>query len=209
MVRTKKALHRAAFTLIELVFAIIIISISIVSLPIIMQINAEGVEKSIVQEAIFAASAELMGATSYYWDARSIEDINISHLSRVIDVNGDCNATTRQRVGHVNRRCLDSNATVANYTAEDAVTTNFGLNRSVHVAGDMFDNIVTEASGYKQSYKSKMEIAKGNDINGTQSDNVKVLTVTVTDPNDINETLTSLKIFSANIGEVPYYKRRF
>lgn len=205
MVRTKKAIHRAAFTLIELVFAIIIISISIVSLPIIMQINADGVEKSIVQEAIFAASAELMGATSYYWDARSIEDINISHLSRVIDVDGDCNATTRQRVGHVNRRCLDSNASAGvNYTTDDAT---LGLNASVHVAGDMFDNNVTEASGYKQRYKSRMEIAKGNDINGTQSDNVKVLTVSIFDED--STLLTSLKIYNANIGEVPYYKRRF
>ena len=204
MVRTKKAIHRAAFTLIELVFAIIIISISIVSLPIIMQINADGVEKSIVQEAIFAASAELMGATSYYWDARSVEDFNTSQYSRVINVDEDCIAN-RQRPGHVSRRCLDSNASAGvNYTTDDAT---LGLNASVHVAGDMFDNNVTEASGYKQRYKSRMEIAKGNDINGTQSDNVKVLTVSIFDED--STLLTSLKIYNANIGEVPYYKRRF
>ncbi|MFA5461258.1 MAG: type II secretion system protein, partial [Sulfurimonas sp.] len=97
MVRTKKALHRAAFTLIELIFAIIIMSIAIVSLPMMMQINSDGVERGILQEAIFAASAELMGATTYYWDGRSTEDFNLSKYSRVVDVDGDCNAD-RQRL---------------------------------------------------------------------------------------------------------------
>ena len=205
MVRTKKTLSRAAFTLIELVFAIIIMSIAIVSLPIMMQINADGVEKSIAQEAIFAGSAELMGATSYYWDGRSTEDFAISGYSRVVDVDGDCDATTRQRPGHVNRRCLDSNVVDVNYTAPDA--TGVGLNRSVHVAKGMFDDNATNASGYKERYTSEMKMAQGNDINGVLSNNVKVLTVLVSDATPT--LLTSLNIRSANIGEVEYYKRRF
>lgn len=205
MVRTKKTLSRAAFTLIELVFAIIIMSIAIVSLPLMMQITADGVEKSIAQEAIFAGSAELMGATSYYWDGRSTEDFALSGYSRVVDVDGDCDVTTRQRVGHVNRRCVDSTvAAGVNYTINDAT---LGLNASVHADGDMFDNAAANESGYKELYTSQMQIAKGNDINGLLSDNVKVLTVSVFDTSPA--LLTRLRIRSANIGEVEYYKRRF
>lgn len=208
MVKTKKVLNKAAFTLMELIFAIIIISIAIVSLPLMIQINADGVEKSIVQEAIFAASAELMGATSYYWDARSIEESAISHLSRVIDVGGDCNPITRQRVGHVGRRCLDSSvAAGVNYYSANAT---LGLNSTVHTAQNMFDNSAAQAAGYKQQYQSIMEIniATFTDIAALNND-VKELTLSVIDPNDATKNLTSLRIYCANIGEVEYYKRRF
>jgi prepilin-type N-terminal cleavage/methylation domain-containing protein len=205
LVRSKKTLSRAGFTLIELVFAIVIMSIGIVSLPIMMQISSDGADSGIVQEAIFAGSAELMGATSYYWDGRSTEDFAISGYSRVIDVDGDCDATTRQRPGHVNRRCLDSNAAGgANYTTADAT---LGLNASVHADGNIFDNADANAYGYKELYTSQMQIAQGNDINGALSNNVKVLTVLVSDATPT--LLTSLNIRSANIGEVEYYKRRF
>ena len=205
MVRSKKTLSRAGFTLIELVFAIVIMSIGIVSLPIMMQISSDGADSGIVQEAIFAGSAELMGATSYYWDGRSTEDFAISGSSRVVDVDGDCDATTRQRPGHVNRRCLDSNVVAGvNYTTADAT---LGLNASVHNNGGMFDNAAANATGYKDLYTSQMQIAKGNDINGALSNNVKVLTVSVSDATPT--LLTSLNIRSANIGEVEYYKRRF
>lgn len=204
MVRTKKVLQRAAFTLIELIFAIVIMSIAIVSLPMMMQITADGVEKGIVQEAVFAASAELMGATSYYWDNMSTQNFALSSYSRVVDVDGDCNATTRQRPGHISRMCLDNGAVGAvNYATADAT---LGLNASVH-ADDGFDNPAVNAAGYKQNYTSQMGIAQGNDINGALSNNVKILTVSVFDTTPI--LLTRLRIYSANIGEVAYYKRRF
>jgi len=74
---------RFAFTMIELIFAIVIIAISVMSLPMMAVVTQRGMENNIVQEAIFAASAELMGATSGYWDENSMQDINVSHLSRV------------------------------------------------------------------------------------------------------------------------------
>jgi hypothetical protein len=70
----------------------------------------------------------------------------------------------------------------------------------------MFDNQAAEASGYKKGYRSQMIIAKGKDINGVLSNNVKELTISIDDGTTL---LTSLKIYSANIGEIDYYKRRF
>ncbi|MCK9472283.1 type II secretion system protein [Sulfurimonas sp.] len=202
MVRRKTTLGRFAFTMIELIFAIVVISIVVMSLPMMMQTTSKGIEDSIVQEAVFAASAELMEATTYYWDNnRSIEDFDISRYSRVVDVDGNCNATTRQRPGHVNRRCLDSNVGIGvNYTNAEA--TGLGLNRSVHGV-DLFDESAAEASGYKQEYKSKISIKKGLNSNDVKELNASIY------KNDGTTLLTSLKIYSANIGEVAYHKRRF
>ncbi|MFA5455922.1 MAG: type II secretion system protein [Sulfurimonas sp.] len=209
MVSRKTALGRAAFTMIELIFAIVVISIAVITLPMMAQVTSKGIEDNIAQEAIFAASAELMGATSYYWDKISMEDSNVSRLERVVDVDGDCNASTRLRDGHINqtyhRRCLDSTNTGVNYTTQD--TTFPSLNSAVNTAvGDLFDASAAEASGYKQEYQSQVTIAAG------ANNNIKVLTASIYGYEDDGTTpklLTRLKIYSANIGEIDFYKRRF
>ncbi|QHG91716.1 type II secretion system protein [Sulfurimonas sp. CVO] len=210
MVRRETSFGRAAFTMIELIFAIVIVSIAVISLPTMIQVTSKGIESNIVQEAIFAASAELMGATSYYWDARSIEDNATSHLSRVIDVDGDCenNASSpryRLRDGHIaqpyHRRCLDSTSdTVLNTSSTDFPNLNNAVNTTVD---NLFDiNATAEASGYKELYKSQVTVAPGT------NNNIKILTASVY-KDDGATLLTTLKIYSANIGEIDYYKRRF
>jgi len=207
VVRRKSALRRAAFTMIELLFAIVVISIAVMSLPVMMQVTSKGIEDNIVQEAIFAASAELMGATSYYWDLNSMQDATVSKLERVIEVNGGCDAE-RLRPGHVNqpyhRRCLDNNATGLANTPDNIFP---NLNNAVNIAvGDLFDASAAEAAGYKQEYQGQVGISAGVD------NNIKILTADVYGYEDDGVTLkllTTLKVYSANIGEIDYYKRRF
>ena len=205
MVKRKNTLKRAAFTMIELIFAIVVVSIAVISLPMMIQTTSKGIEDNIVQEAIFAASAELMGATSYYWDNnRSMEDMALSRLERVVDVDSDCD-TDRLRPGHVNqpfhRRCLDSNAAGGvNYTTGEA--SGVGLNRSVHGDQTIFDNPAADAASYKEAYTGTMAIAQG-----FGDANVKELTASIR--NSDGDIVTSLKIYSANIGEIDYYRRRF
>jgi len=202
VVRRKTTLGRFAFTMIELIFAIVVISIAVLSLPVMTQITSRGIESNIVQEAVFAASAELMGATSYYWDLNSMQDANRSRLERVIEVNGNCNAD-RLRPGHINqpyhRRCLDDNTTGIAGTSD---TTFPNLNNAAHSADAIFTDSTTNAAGYKNTYTSTLAIAQGLGDN-----NVKELTVSVSDSG--GNLVTSLKIYSANIGEIDYYKRRF
>ena len=203
MVNKKTALGRFAFTMIELIFAIVVISIAVITLPMMAQMTSKGIEENIVQEAIFAASAELMGATGYYWDANSMYDNNLSHLERVIDIGGTSCDADRLRPGHVNqpyhRRCLD-NSTI---TPADALSNIFpNLDNLTDRA--LFENEETAGSrgaGYKGSYNTNVTI--------TRTVDVKKITVTITDsatpPNDI----TVLSAYSANIGEIDFYKRRF
>lgn len=213
MVRRETSFGRAAFTMIELIFAIVIVSIAVISLPTMIQITSKGIESNIVQEAIFAASAELMGATSYYWDERSMEDNATSRLSRVIDVgvpvceNNASSPRYRLRPGHIaqpyHRRCLDSTSdTVLNTSSYDFPN----LNNSEHAADEIFTDTVTNAAGYKSVYKSIVSIEL-EDETGATNNNIKKITTTI--KNSDGDTVTSLSVYSANIGEIDYYKRRF
>lgn len=213
MVRVK--LSRFAFTLIELIFAIVIIGIAVLSLPVMTQITSKGIESNILQEAIFAGSAELMGATAYYWDRDSMQDSDFSHLSRVIDIGAircENNASSpryRLRTGHIeqpfHRRCLDSNETTS-ANVSDAGFPN--LNNAVHVSQTIFTDETANASGYKESYRSIVTV-EHLDQTGAANVNVKKITVTVTDSATPAKDITRLSTYSANIGEIDYYKRRF
>ena len=192
--------RRLAFTLIELIFAIVIIAIAVLSLPMMTQINSRTMDNNLIQEAIFAASAELMGASAGYWDTNSMEDSNLSHISRVIDINSDCDSD-RLRAGHIaqpfHRRCLDS---TTGSVADSPSSTFISLDNAEHTGtfDEIFLNATPDKSGYKRTYYSTLNV--------TRVDNTKFLTVTVSDSTD---TLVVLKMQSANIGEIDYYKRRF
>jgi prepilin-type N-terminal cleavage/methylation domain-containing protein len=191
---------RFAFTMIELIFAIVIIAIAVLSLPMMTRATQKGIESSLVQEAIFASSAELIGATAGYWDENSMQDVNVSHLSRVIDISNDCNSTTKLRPGHIkqpfHRRCLDDLSTNANasaggsvYDLDDAAADSNG--------SSMFDNPNENSSGYKDAYTSDLSISN--------TGNIKFLESVV--KNKDGEIIVKLKMQSANIGEIDYYKR--
>jgi len=112
--------RRYAFSLIELIFAIVVISIAVISLPMMIQTTSKGIQGNLTQEAIFASSTKLNEIISYPWDDNSMQKGTI--FSRVIwtSVN-DCNSTTKLRLGHIlqqqHRRCLDSNYSLIQPTA--------------------------------------------------------------------------------------------
>lgn len=209
----RDTLSRTAFTLIELIFAIVVISAAVITLPVMIQITSRSIENNIVQEAIFAASAELMGATSYYWDANSMADSNVSRLSRVIDLDGDCDNNTsnpryRLRPGHIaqpyHRRCLDATSPTSRGDAPSSVFPN--TDNAVHGSDTIFTDTTQNAAGYKESYKSIVSVSYVNQT-GAADANIKKITVRVTDSDDNN--ITVLNTYSANVGEIDYYKMRF
>lgn len=198
--------------MIELIFAIVVISIAVITLPMMAQITSKGIEDSIVQEAIFAASAELMGATSYYWDLNSMYDNNLSRLERVIDIGGTCENNSsdpnyRLRPGHVNqpyhRRCLDSSAIGLENNSSGAFP---NLDNAEHTSELIFTDATKDAAGYKNNYYSTVAVGNFNET-GAADNNVKRITVTIADSG--SNTITLLSTYSANIGEIDFYKRRF
>ncbi|MBA1438422.1 MAG: type II secretion system protein [Epsilonproteobacteria bacterium] len=201
-----KGTFKMAFTMIELIFAIVVIAITVLSLPIMMQVNSKGVQGNIAQEAIFAASVELMQASTGYWDAHSIKDINLSTYSRVVNISNDCNSTTKLRPGHINqpfhRRCIDDTTIT---TASNTASGEFTLEDLAHNSRPLYSGNTNGAAGYK---KKNLNISLAVAQSSTDN-NIKILTATVTDPNNNNKIVTKLYTQTANIGEPIYYKRTF
>ena len=209
----KHSLYKSAFTMIELIFAIVIIGIAVISLPMMTQATSKGVEENLVQEAIFAASAELNQVLSYRWDENSKE--SDTYLSKVAWTS-DCNSSTKLRPGHISqtlhRRCVDSNTSAPTPTASLGLESGEvipddidDVNQSKH---DIFVDYINSSTGYKESYKSEINISYADFGSVVAADkNIKKVQVTISDSN--NNTITSLKAYSANIGEIDYYKRSY
>ena len=201
---------RFAFTIIELIFAIVIIGITVISLPMMTQTTSKGVEQNLVQEAIFAASAELNQVVSYYWDENSMQISNT--LSKVVWTSSiDCDYNTKLRVGHINqtlhRRCIDDDTLRPSTLGSDSGDLDDldDVNSSTH---QIFVNYNPSSDSYKEAYKSTISISYADFGTVASADkNIKKIEVTITDSN--NNTITSLKTYSANIGEIDYYKRSY
>jgi len=196
---------KSAFTLIELIFAIVVISISVTSLPMMTQTTSKAIDGNLVQEAIFAASAELNGAVTAHWDENSMIDDKDS-LARVIDIDDNC--TDNRLLGHINqplhRRCLDSSNTDPLDTTDDSDI--YALEDMAHDSQNIFDTDATNAQGYKRKYNSTVDITRPANFNGS-NDHIKEILLTVTDTD--SNTITILRTYSANIGEIDYYKRAY
>ena len=203
--------RRAAFTLIELIFAIVIIAISVISLPMMSQTVAEGIDANIVQEAIFASATELNEAVTAHWDENSIEIGMPDSSARVIEIGAFCSndsnsSTFRQMPGHINqplhRRCLDSNTAAP---SNASATTVDSLDDMEHGDGNV--TIGTAGSeGYKEIYLSNVVVSPSANFNGVNN-NIKSIVSTVKDEG--GNTIALLRTYSANIGEVDYYKRNY
>jgi hypothetical protein len=78
------------------------------------------------------------------------------------------------------------------------------LYSAAHATADyIFIDTTTEATGYKQTYKSVLLVS----VNGADN-NIKDVSVRVLNAAG-DRNITILRMQSANIGEIDYYKRRF
>ena len=200
---------RLAFTLIELIIAIVVIAVTVMSLPMLSNVIGEGISANIVQEAVFASASELNEATTAHWDKNSFDSGSSYLFAKVIDIDNDCNTTTKLRPGHIrqpyHRQCLnDLSITPSDTkdTTDDIVT----IDDMAHDYTDIFINATPSQSGYKDSYKSKLQVIRPANFNGSNQ-NIKEIISTI--KNSKNQVIVSLKTYSANIGEVDYFKRKY
>jgi hypothetical protein len=218
--------------MIELIFAIIVISIVVISMPMMMKVNEDAVEGNIVQEALFASSAKMMQVLSYPWDENSTDNTGV--YGKVIDIpggtaaykrsdaNGTLDVNSSYRVGHIlqdnHRRFHDYTSPYANTIG--ALATNVATPTALNNTGQTnipFDNPLPSATGYKNDYTMDVDVSYISDTvaspfifassgNNTPT-NMKLITVTIKDKN--GNPLTLLRSYSANIGEFDFAKRRF
>ena len=198
--------RRSAFTLIELIFAIVIISITALSVPMMNSTISNTVKANILQEAIFAASTKLSEALGATWDTNSIDPTAPSSYARVIDHSGNCIAATRLMPGHIagqekHRRCLQSAAITPAYANTG------GLESMAFTNQPIFINNADKLSGYKDDYNATLAVDHNVSFDGANNPDLKRITVTVFDHD--GNPITSLKAYSANIGAVAYYSEPY
>lgn len=175
---------RPAFTMIELIFALVIMGIVFVSLPLILLRNANALEENLIQESIFLASAKMSHITSFQWDNNSSEaGVNTLATTDAIDVSaGGAAALNRTgitdfRVGHFtqdkHRRMSPQDATFARSATpigpESAVfddIDDFHTAAGAEVAMVSAAGAATTAEGYKKLYRTDINITYVDDDNG-------------------------------------------
>lgn len=200
---------RLAFTMIELIFAIVVMSIAIVSLPVMTQTTDKNIEGSIVQEAIFASQAIINESMAYYWDENSLADQYISgdSYSRVIDTNGtSCTGIPNKRAGHINRKCVSSST---------IPVTNSTLGPVINYFDTQYNNTqilrntssTTAYATYKDDYNATATVRQCTNGAGctqfglnTFDNDLKEVTLDINDGD--GNLIIRLRGYSANIGEV-------
>ena len=224
---------RRAFTMIELIFAIVVIGVTLLTVPMMIETNNKALERNLAQEAIFLAAALLSVESTNAWDANSIVATGNADdyvLAKILDV-GQPNTTygrmvlgvapalitTNIRRGGVmadkHRQFFDFNAT--------AGAPNGGLTPPAQVGTINYvlpiDNAVASATDYKEAYNNTAKsqyVADGSngvDVFSTAAtgvSNLKMIEVTVPLTNSDAQQVV-LRAYMANIGESDYLKRSF
>ncbi|WP_041959802.1 hypothetical protein [Sulfurospirillum arsenophilum] len=212
---------RSAMSMIELVFAIVIMGIAVMSLPLILTQVQNNNAFAMQQESILAAKAKIGDILTYEWDENSY-DATASHSFVLDTANGDgeLNATagTPRRVGHIdtdNRRKFFPVATQASAIGADGGdlddvddfdgTSNLLTVTAGEDAGTLdyiFDlNLTTTVNYVADNANYAASPLNGFALNFANAPatptNIKVISVTVSG-GDQNITL---RAFTCNIGE--------
>jgi len=226
-----------AFTMIELVYAIVIIAITMLTIPMVMQVNASNQEGSLFQEGILITSTKISQALTFPWDQNSPPLGGIMSFSNVLNTNSvtagmgrvnDINGNpTDFRVGHFQeslRRRLSSSSFprgASAIVADNSIANQHGL-----AAEDLG---VGTQDGYKKRWSVTTNVSYVPDFTDyTQTgivfnfdtnltalgagvtSNIKMIQVTATDISvGSNNDQIQLTSFSSNIGETEFFKRRY
>jgi len=232
--KIKTPLYRNAFTMIELLFAIVIISITMLTLPMMMQIDAGNQEDALAQEGIILTSTKIAQVLTFPWDPVSSPGGAIMTLSQVLDTaNGDADLTrvagTDFRLGHVTEKLRRRLSPVSAPRTASVIGGNVVPETSINDFNADVDNIGGAGGtyAYKKQWRLNTTVTYVDDT-ATYSDNnvaydlpivgvanptnIKMVTVLATDvtpgipgvPRQVR-----LRSYSSNIGEQEFYKRRY
>lgn len=225
-------LMRRAFTMIELIFAIVVIAVVMLTIPMMIQVNNKALEGSAAQEAIFLVSAVLSETTTMVWDNRSIVGSDTGYsLSKILDVDavgttyGRTDVNSSIRVGGINE---DLHRSFFDYNATSPAVPALADGQRVTLTHDI-NNSVANAAGYKSQFTivATREYVDDTAHAGTVADpfvfaipapaaapanrnNIKMTQVEINATIDGNTTTVArLRAYTCNIGEIDYAKRRF
>jgi prepilin-type N-terminal cleavage/methylation domain-containing protein len=227
---------RSGFSLIELIFSIVIIAISVMSIPMMLQQSSKSDNFSLLQETILSSHTKMQNIVSYRWDDASSETDN--SVVRVLDVkNGDSElnrtvvASSIRRKGHIvadKRRkmfdvatyptsIVDGTNDIDDFNNIEYTISNGGGNG---IAGDL-DYIDTNLKMTPHIYYiddktdyslSNITFTFDSDTNKSlslpNSTNIKMVELVTTSQIDSSIPIT-FRTFSCNIGQSKLLRRDF
>lgn len=220
---------KPAFSMIELVISIVVMGIVVMSLPLILVQTQKNNAFIISQEAILAAKAKMGLILSYEWDTNSYQE-DISPYGFVLDTSAnadsnniyDTNSTFRK--GHIDeelrRRVYDQSVVKRTPTAiANAQNNEIGYfnNKAdtIAVIPENYDFIFDLTLTPKVKYISDTFIVNGNvatfnlDIaNAKNETNIKMIEIE-SESSHYDKPFSTIRSFSANIGESPLLRRTF
>lgn len=216
--------------MIELVFAIVIMGIAVMSLPLILTQVQNSNSFALRQEVILSLKTKLSYILSYQWDQNTYDvtaDMErVLNVPASVDTATDFNTSTIRRKGHVladgRRRLWDdlsAPTTSTNFTTD---TTNDDIDdfngnsetKNVTALDDFIFNVTLNTSvSYSKDLLQAGIYASNNTITfifnpdntTTNSTNIKMIKVTAT-ANGIENPI-SMYAFSSNIGQSKVTKK--
>lgn len=156
---------KGAFTLIELLFAIVIMSIVMLAFPTVMQTDSDAREQNLAQEAALAGSAKLAQVLSYQWDENSTswEDKAENANNAAFMVDGTNTVTNAfNRVGTTQKRLNGSVAqrrfSPATVNASPIADNNTSIDAIDDFNGTSSTTGTPSSSGYKRNYRLDVRV---------------------------------------------------
>ncbi len=196
---------KLAFTMIELIFAIVIIGISMLSLPMIAQVSSTNIEKNLVQEAILIASTDMTKVISGKWDENSRQDSE-NHENIIYTSHAEASANPLKRIGNINIG-FDNNTSLRPTslgTESGESSTDDSTFDDVDDYHNFETNATTESSddkGYKQNYKKSILVAASSTF-GTLANNPNIKKIEVIIKDSSSNDLVKLHTYVTNNGSV-------
>ena len=204
---------RRAFTMIELIFAIVIIAVVMLTIPMMIQVNNKAVEGNAAQEAIFLVSAVLSGTTTQLWDDSALGDsfANVS-MSKILDTGGnsayDRVAGTNIRKGGLDEDLHRSFFSATSNPGSADIGTTTDSTAAGSLAGYTNQYFITTTRSYISDAPASFSFTNTALVGATSNIKMSEVLVKAT-VNDVNVSIARLRAYVCNIGEVDFAKRRF
>jgi prepilin-type N-terminal cleavage/methylation domain-containing protein len=198
---------KSAFTLIELIFAIVVIGIATLSLPMMSQVISKGSEKNLAQEAIFIAFTEITKVTSATWDENSrIDNDDYEHVIFADEAEEDLNLSKRNGNINILYNTDGGRAIRPSALGFDANDNNGTVNREDDIddyitTGTNATGSVGSATGYKYQYAKDVAVDTNASFGALASSaNIKRIQISVNDAS--GSLLVSFYMYATNSGSV-------
>ena len=230
----KKQIARPAIAMIELIFALVIMGIVMMSAPMLVSTATKSGFVAIQQEAINEAAAQINIMMGYHWDENSADEmfldpiLNVTNGSIDLDVSG----TTGRRAGTPiesyrsfirsdGRDDLNASAVFGGDGVEtdDDIDDFSGGTVLVDIEASNADNVETDTINIATQLSYSLDTVGGynqanityNPFNGGPggTTNIKSIQVTLTSTEALLDKTIILRAFSCNIGGYKLEEREF